>query len=43
MKEKEIDVRRVMEHFEIYVDGIFKQSCDVAELSETLKEVEENL
>lgn len=40
--EKRIDVKRVKEHFEIFVDGIFECSCDVGELSETIEEIEKN-
>lgn len=36
-------VRRVKEHFEIYVDGKFVCSCDVNELDETLEEMEAEL
>ena len=39
----EIEVKRVMEHYEIYVNGKFNVSCDVNELTETLKEVEEEI
>ncbi len=33
-------VRRVKEHYEIYVNGTFVCSCDVNELDETLEEME---
>lgn len=41
MQNHVIDTKRVMEHYEIYVDGEFEQSCDVGELSDVLAEVEE--
>ena len=41
--EKRIDVRRVIEHYEIYVDGKFKESCDVGELSKTLENLEKDM
>ena len=41
--ENKIDVKKVMEHYEIYVNGAFRCSCDVAELTETIKEIEESL
>ena len=40
MKNHVIEPKRVMEHYEIYVDGQFELSCDIGELSEALAEVE---
>jgi len=37
---REIKAKLVNGHYEIYVDGEFKQSCDVDELSETLEDIE---
>lgn len=31
-----VEVRKVMDHYEIYIDGEFEISCDVNELRETL-------
>lgn len=31
-----IEVRKVLEHYEIYINGEFQISCDVNELKETL-------
>lgn len=36
-----IEIKKVMEHYEIYVDGKFNISCDANELTETIKQVEE--
>lgn len=33
-------VKRVMEHYEVYVNGEFEQSCDVGELTQVLNEIE---
>ena len=33
------EYRRVKEHYEIYLDGVFVCSCDVGELRETLDEL----
>lgn len=33
------EVRKVKEHYEIYVDGSFVCSCDIGELSTTLEEL----
>lgn len=41
--DREINVKLVNGHYQIYVDGKFKGSCDVGELSETMIEVEEEL
>lgn len=41
--ETRIDVRRVIEHYEIYVDGKFKESCDIGELSKTLENLEKDM
>jgi len=38
--DREIKTKLINGHYEIYVDGEFKQSCDVDELSETLEEIE---
>lgn len=35
----EIDIRKEKGHYEIYIDGEFKCSCDVGELRETLDEL----
>ena len=35
-----LDVRKVKEHYEIYVQGKFVCSCDLNELEETLAELE---
>ena len=40
MKDRKIEARRVMEHYEIYVDDVFYTSCDVGELSEEMEEIE---
>ena len=34
-----LDVRKVKEHYEIYLDGKFVCSCDIGELTETLEEL----
>jgi hypothetical protein len=36
-----IEVRHVMEHYEIYVNGQFEISCDENELSQIIEEVEQ--
>ncbi len=36
-----MEVRNVREHYEIYKDGVFLCSCDASELSEVLRECEE--
>lgn len=43
MQEKDIEVIRKYDHYEIYVDGKFKCSCDLNELKETIKEIEKNV
>ena len=35
-----LDIRKVKEHYEIYVGGKFVCSCDLNELEETLDELE---
>jgi len=35
-----LDIRKVKEHYEIYVQGKFVCSCDLNELEETLDELE---
>lgn len=42
MKMK-VKIEKVMEHYEIFVDGKFYVSCDLNELPETLKEIEEEI
>ena len=34
-----IEVKKVKEHYEIYVNGKFNCSCDINELTEALKEI----
>lgn len=34
-----LDIRKVKEHYEIYIDGEFECSCDIGELRETLDEL----
>jgi hypothetical protein len=34
-----LDVRKVKEHYEIYLNGRFVCSCDTNELNQTLEEV----
>lgn len=34
-----LDIRKVKEHYEIFIDGEFVCSCDVGELRETLAEL----
>ena len=38
-----LDIRKIKEHYEIYLDGKFVCSCDAGELSETLKEIRNSL
>ena len=38
-----LEVKKVMEHYEIFVNGSFYRSCDVNELSQTLDEIEKEL
>ena len=33
-----VEVRNVNGHYEIYLDGIFQESCDAGELSEVLRD-----
>lgn len=35
-----IEIKKVREHYEIYVNGEFKCSCDINELSETISDLE---
>lgn len=39
----EIEVKNVKGHYEIYVHGVFRCSCDPNELTETLQEIEEEI
>lgn len=36
-----IEVKHIMEHYEIYVNGQFEVSCDENELSQIIEEVEQ--
>jgi len=36
-----IEVKHIMEHYEIYVNGQFEISCDENELSQIIEEVEQ--
>lgn len=38
-----LEVCKVKEHYEVYLDGRFVCSCDSNELSETLKEIRNSL
>lgn len=31
-----VEVKKVQEHYEVYVDGIFKCSCDCNEIRQTI-------
>ena len=35
-----IEVKKVKGHYEIYINGEFVCSCDINELTETLREIE---
>ena len=37
---EKLDIRKVKEHYEIFIDGEFACSCDVGELNETLAELD---
>ena len=41
MKDIDIKTKWVNGHYEIYVDCVFRESCDLNELQETLKEIED--
>lgn len=43
MKEKEIDVKKVLEHYEIYLNGVFYCSCDVGELNSVFNEIDNKI
>lgn len=34
-----IEIKKIKEHYEIYVNGKFTCSCDINELTETLEEI----
>lgn len=40
---KKLEIKKVMEHYEIYVNDEFYCSCDINELNETISEVEKEL
>ena len=39
----EVDVCKVREHYEIYIDGNFKESCDLQEINHVLLEIKQNV
>lgn len=39
----EVDVCKVREHYEIYIDGNFKESCDLQEINDVLLEIKQNV
>lgn len=39
----EVDVYKVREHYEIYIDGNFKESCDLQEINDVLLEIKQNV
>lgn len=39
----EVDVYKVREHYEIYINGDFNESCDLQELNNVLDEIKQNV
>ena len=39
----EVDVYKVKEHYEIYINGYFNESCDLQELNSVLDEIKQNI
>ena len=39
----EVDVYKVKEHYEIYIDGNFNESCDLQEINSVLDEIKQNI
>ena len=39
----EVDVCKVREHYEIYIDGNFNESCDLQEINSVLDEIKQNI
>lgn len=39
----EVDVCKVREHYEIYIDGNFNESCDLQEINDVLLEIKQNV
>ena len=39
----EVNVYKVKEHYEIYINGIFQESCDLQEIKEVINNIKSNV